>query len=196
MRRVLKEWRFAIVRNCDGNDRPHNILNSTRYDRVKRFSSFGKMAQMKVNDPARITALWTAFLLALLFHTQLGLMPLFHGQSVANSHDPGDISWVMWLMLAFFTPPLLAIILPTFTDSKRYRTAHFWLTILYTFLNFAHLIADLLVVPIVWYQIALMAMLVIIGIVLNLVAYHWMTHYHRDRPKENFRRPNVSENPQ
>jgi hypothetical protein len=127
--------------------------------------------------PNQITALWTAFLLALLFHTDLGLMPLFHGQSIANSYDPQDISWILWLMLCFFVPPLCAIVLTTFTDSKNYRIGHFWLTVIYSLLNLVHLIADLLVKPIVWYQIALMTILVVIGMLLNLVAYRWMKHY-------------------
>jgi hypothetical protein len=131
---------------------------------------------MKSNYPNQISALWTAFLLALLFHTDLGLMPLFHGQNIAHSHDNSDISWVLWLMLAFFVPPLVAIILATFTERKRYRIGHFWLTVIYSVLNLAHLIADLLVTPIEWYQIALMTILVLIGILLNLVAYRWMTY--------------------
>jgi hypothetical protein len=137
---------------------------------------------MKSNYANQIIALWTAFLLALLFHTDLGLMPLFHGQNIAYSHDTSDISWILWLMLAFFVPPLCAIILPTFTDSKRYRTGHFWLTIVYSILNLAHLIADLSVTPIEWYQIALMTILLLIGILLNLVSYRWMTR--REKPAE------------
>jgi ABC-type spermidine/putrescine transport system permease subunit II len=134
---------------------------------------------MKSNYSYQIIVLWIAFLLTLLFHTDLGLMPLFHGQSIAHSHDTQDISWVLWLMLLFFVPPLCAIILPTFTNSKRYRIGHFWLTIIYSFLNFAHLVADLSVTQIAWYQIALMTILCIIGILLNFVSYRWMTHYRR-----------------
>ncbi len=133
---------------------------------------------MKPNYSNQITALWIAFLLALLFHTDLGLMPLFHGQNIAYSHDPQNISWILWLMLLFFVPPLCAIVLTTFTDSKGYRIGHFWLTVIYSFLNFSHLIADLLVTPIAWYQIALMTILVLIGILLNLVSYRWMKHDH------------------
>jgi hypothetical protein len=141
--------------------------------------NYVRSSPMKSNYPNKITSLWTTFLLALLFHTDLGLMPLFHGQSIAHSHDKQDISWILWLMLFFFVPPLCAIILANFTDSKRYRIGHFWLTVIYSFLNFAHLIADLSVVPIAWYQIALMMILCIIGIILNLVSYRWIEHYHR-----------------
>jgi hypothetical protein len=34
----------------------------------------------------KIIALWTVFLLGTLFHTQLALMPLFHGLSVLAPH--------------------------------------------------------------------------------------------------------------
>jgi hypothetical protein len=53
---------------------------------------------------------------------------------------------------------------------------HFKLTVIYSLLNLTHLIADLSVTPIAWYQIALMTILVTIGMLLNLVAYRWMTH--------------------
>jgi hypothetical protein len=136
---------------------------------------------MKSNYPNQIIALWTTFLLALLFHTELGLMPLFHGQSIAYSHDTQNITLILWLMLAFFVLPLFAIILPTFTNSQRYRRGHFWMTVLYSILNLTHLIADLSVTPIEWYQITLMTILLLIGMMLNLVSYRWMTHYHREK---------------
>ncbi len=136
---------------------------------------------MKSNYPNQITALWTAFLLILLFHTDLGLMPLFHGQNIAHSHDLQDISWILWLMLLFFIPPVCAIILPTFTSARSYRVGHFWLTIIYSFLNFAHLVADLSVVPIIWYQIALMTILCIIGLMLNAVSYRWVKYPHQEK---------------
>lgn len=34
-----------------------------------------------INQPLRLITLWIAWLLAMLFHVDLGLMPLFHGQS-------------------------------------------------------------------------------------------------------------------
>jgi hypothetical protein len=147
---------------------------------------------MKANYVNQIIALWTAFLLALLFHTELGLMPLFHGQSIAHSQDTQDISWILWLMLLFFIPPLCAIVLPTFTDSKSYRIGHFWLTTIYSVLNLAHLIADLTVTPIAWYQIALMTILCLIGILLNLISYRWMLHYHHEKQYD--RRSPIDEN--
>jgi hypothetical protein len=41
-----------------------------------------------------------------------------------------------------------------------------------------------LVTPIEWYQIALMTILVLIGILLNLVAYRWMTHADRAKSRD------------
>jgi hypothetical protein len=138
---------------------------------------------MVIKHQEKIITLWIVFLLGLLFHTQLGLMPLFHGLSVANVHNQsrGDVAPVMWLMLSFFLLPMAAIVATAFTETKRYRTIHFGLTIVYTGLNFSHLVADLLVKPIVWYQITLMAILFILGLLLNLVAFQWM-HYRVKEP--------------
>lgn len=131
---------------------------------------------MTTNYPAKIITLWAVFLLGLLFHTQLGLMPLFHGLSIAEPQTSSttDISPILWLMLAFFTFPMLAMILCLFTHSKGYRNLHFGLTMMYTVLNFAHVVADLLVSPIIWPQIVLMVILLLIGIILNWVSWQWL----------------------
>lgn len=131
---------------------------------------------MTVNDREKIITLWAVFLLGTLFHTQLGLMPLFHNLSVATSEarNLSDINWILWSMLAFFAVPMLAIITTLFNDSKRYRGIHFGITVFYSAMNFFHLVADLLVKPIAWYQIALMVLLFLIGLLLNFVSFHWM----------------------
>jgi len=131
---------------------------------------------MTIKHQERIIILWIVFLLGLLFHTQLGLMPLFHDLSISNSHAKSmeEIAPVLWLMLAFFIVPMVVIITTVFIDSKLYRSIHFGLTVFYTMLNFSHLVADLMVSPIAWYQIILMAILFIIGLLLNLVSFQWM----------------------
>ncbi|MDJ0795885.1 MAG: hypothetical protein QNJ51_03470 [Calothrix sp. MO_167.B12] len=130
-----------------------------------------------VNYREKIIALWTVFLLGTLFHVQLGLMPLFHGLTVAESQPAqnlGDIAGMMWLMLAFFVVPMFAIVAAAFTDAKGYRVIHFVVTLVYSVLNLLHLILDLFVQPLLWYQIALMVLLFIFGLLLNVVAYQWM----------------------
>ena len=129
-----------------------------------------------MNIRNKIIILWIVFLLGLLFHTDLGLMPLFHNLSVVSSSakNMDDIALIMWLMLGFFVPPMAAIIATAFINSKGYRKLHFALSLVYTTLNFSHLIADLMVKPIVWYQITLMVILLIIGLLINLVSFQWV----------------------
>ena len=134
-----------------------------------------------LNYREQIIALWMVFLFGTVFHTQLALMPIFHGIDVAimgHHHQEtasiAEIAPILWGMLLFFTLPMLAIVATAFYEFKRYRVFHFSLTLVYTVLNFIHAIADLLVVPIVWYQIVLMVMLFLVGILLNIVAYQWM----------------------
>ena len=130
-----------------------------------------------INYQEKIIALWTVFLLGTLFHTQLALMPLFHGLSVAESHTHEfvDLSFVMWFMAIVFTLPMIAIVATAFEYSKRYRIFHFGLTIFYTVSNFLHFVLDILVkVP--NYQLFLMVFLLVIGILLNIVSFQWMRH--------------------
>lgn len=128
---------------------------------------------MSGNYPQKISTLWTSFLLGTLFHTDLGLMPLFHDMKVEHSHATGDLNAIFGFMLAFFALPMLAIIAPTFTDAKPYRTFHFGLTIAYSVMNLGHLIADI-AVKAPWYQLVLMALLLSIGLLLNLVSFQWL----------------------
>ena len=132
----------------------------------------------KLDYSTKIIALWTVFLIGTLFHTQLALMPLFHGIDVAmvghhhqESATMAEIAPILWGMLLFFTLPILAIVATAFFDFKRYRVFHFGLTLFYTVLNLLHVVLDLFVDPIAWYQIALMSLLFALGILLNLVAY-------------------------
>ncbi|WP_414565401.1 MULTISPECIES: hypothetical protein [unclassified Anabaena] len=144
---------------------------------------------MAVNYREKIIALWTVFLLGTLFHTQLNLIPLFHGLPVIESQPAtniNDISGIMWLMLGFFVLPMLAIIATAFTDSKRYRIIHFGLTVFYSIMNLLHVILDLFVQPLLWYQITLMVVLFLVGLLLNLAAFQWMRLPTRDnQPPKN-----------
>jgi hypothetical protein len=134
---------------------------------------------MAVNCREKIITLWAVFLLGTLFHTQLALMPLFHNLSVATSHahGPEEITWIFWLMLGFFVVPMIVIVTTLFDESRSYRKGHFGITVVYSVLNFFHVVADLLVQPIAWYQIVLMVVLFLVGLLLNLVSWQWLQEY-------------------
>lgn len=136
----------------------------------------------------QMMALWIVFLLGLLFHTQLALMPLFHGLGVFAPHghvaaSMADIEPVLWGMLAFFILPLLAILAMALQPSRSVCYAHFGLTLVYTLLNLGHLTADLVIPPVAWYQIVLMVLLVGVGLLLNYTAYAWIRLYAPPRPR-------------
>lgn len=134
-----------------------------------------------INYREKIIALWTVFLLGTLFHTQLALIPLFHGIDVAmmsHHHQEtatmAEIQPILWGMLLFFMLPMLAIVVTAFYKSRNVRAFHFGLTLVYSVLNLIHLVADLLINTILWYQIMLMLLLFFVGILLNVVSYQWV----------------------
>ncbi len=124
---------------------------------------------------AQIIALWIVFLFGTVFHTQLALMPLLYGADVAipRYHGKTPISH-LWGMLGFFMVPMVMIVLTALNMSPVYRMVHFGVSIFYTIMNFLHVTLDLRVKPIEWYQIALVSVLFVVGIVLNLLAFQWM----------------------
>ena len=131
----------------------------------------------------KIIALWTTFLLGMLFHTQLALMPLFHGFSVATSHTHEylQLSTIFWLMLGVFDIAMAAIIVTAFIEKTRYRAFHFGVTLVYTIINGLHFGVDIRVgVP--SYQLFLMAYLFLISLLLNGVSYQWFRSGLRQHP--------------
>lgn len=130
----------------------------------------------------KVMVLWTVFLLGLLFHTQLALMPLFHGVNVAESHthEYMNLDVIMWFMLIFFGLPMLAILGSVFRPSRRFCQVHFGMTLVYSVLNVIHFVMDVLVdAP--SYQLVLMIFLMAIGLLLNVVSYHWMRNFIKDK---------------
>jgi hypothetical protein len=139
--------------------------------------------------PFKIVTLWSTFLLGTLFHTQLGLMPLFHGKSVvlSEAQNPATLELIFGSMLLFFVLPMFAMIGTAFFEGRRYRVIHYCLTLVYTLLNLSHVVLDLMVKPVVGYQIALMVILFLIGLLLNVASYQWMKASDR-RENKTFKR--------
>jgi hypothetical protein len=115
------------------------------------------------------------FLFGMVFHSQLAMMPLLYGVDIAipRYHGKTPVSH-LWMMLGFFAVPMLAIAATAFYVSWPYRIFHFGLTVVYSVLNFLHGAMDLTVRPIEWYQILLMAIIFVNGLLLNFVAFQWL----------------------
>ncbi len=130
---------------------------------------------MDLSIQVQIIALWAVFLFGMVFHSQLAMMPMLYGQDVAMPCSSGKMPVShLWLMLGFYVIPMVAIAATAVTAAPLYRMIHFGLTVVYTVMNFTHAAMDLGVKPIEWYQIALMVVVFINGILLNIVAFQWM----------------------
>jgi hypothetical protein len=136
-----------------------------------------------INQALRLITLWIAWLLAMLFHVDLGLMPLFHGQSPEiHSHvQEGALPLLFGAMLGYFLLPLIAIVLITYaattvgpaTRWRPWRRIHFWFSVVYSVTNFPHLLADILVPDARLDQIVLMVALTVFGLLINVEAWRW-----------------------
>jgi hypothetical protein len=147
-------------------------------------SSSGDPANPRGIDHAlRLRSLWIAYLLAMLFHVQLGLMPLFHGLSVVigTTVNPSRLTMVYWSMMVYFLLPLAALLLISWAASdgrgdgpwRPWRRWHFWLSVVYSVTNLFHLIADVIVPDSRGDQVFLMAILLVIGLLINRQAWLW-----------------------
>ncbi|KEF41897.1 MAG: hypothetical protein ER33_09125 [Cyanobium sp. CACIAM 14] len=144
-----------------------------------------------IDHALRLRSLWIAWLLAMLFHVELGLMPLFHGVSpeIEGHVATARLPLLFVAMLIYFLLPLAAFVLIAYAASdpghprrwRRWRVAHFWLSVVYTVTNLPHLAADILVPDSRADQIALMVVLVLIGLLINREGWLWWREARPDR---------------
>jgi hypothetical protein len=135
----------------------------------------------RIDHGLRLRSLWLSWLLAMLFHVDLGLMPLFHGISpqikgqVADSQLPGLFA----TMLGYFLVPLAAVVGIAYASSnptsrrQPLRLAHWGLSVVYSLSNMVHLVADILVPDSRPDQVVLMGVMVAIGLLINREAWLW-----------------------
>jgi len=129
----------------------------------------------------------------MLFHVDLGLMPLFHGISpqiesqIADSQLPG----LFGAMLGYFLMPLGIVVGIAYACSDPtnqhgaqklrqrrlrqhpWRLAHFGLSVIYSLSNLAHLVADIRVPDSRADQVVLMGVMVTVGLLINREAWLW-----------------------
>ncbi|MEB3200589.1 MAG: hypothetical protein VKK62_08700 [Synechococcaceae cyanobacterium] len=132
----------------------------------------------------RLRSLWVSWFLVMLFHTDLGLMPLFHGQSpeIESEVSSAQLPLLFASMMVYFLIPLAAYLLISWCASvgdpeagtwRRWRRVHFWLSVVYTATNLPHLVADILIPDSRADQVVLMVVLTLIGLLINREAWMW-----------------------
>ena len=143
------------------------------------------MAPLATGDASvcaeRLRSLWIAWFLCLLFHTDLGLMPLFHGLSpeIESHVAPERLPVVFWAMLLYFLLPLAIFLAITYADGlssriwRRWRWFHLGFGVVYSITNIAHLLVDIRIPDSRSDQVLLMAVMAVIGLLINRESWRW-----------------------
>lgn len=136
-----------------------------------------------IDHGVRLAALWTAWLLLMLYHVELGLMPLFHGLPVEiESQVPAKrVPRLFLAMLIYFVLPMLALLLVvhalsapgSWSGTGPWRASQFWFSVLYSITNVMHLIADIRIPDSRTDQVILMGLLTGVGVLINREAWLW-----------------------
>ncbi|MFM7394158.1 MAG: hypothetical protein ACKO22_07310 [Cyanobium sp.] len=136
-----------------------------------------------IDHALRLRTLWLVWLLAMVFHVDLGQMPLFHGHSaeIHGQVPEQALPWLYGAMMVYFVLPLAALVLIAWAASvpseparwRWWQRLHFWFSVVYTVTNLPHLITDIVVPDGRADQIALMAVLVLVGLLINREGLLW-----------------------
>jgi hypothetical protein len=131
----------------------------------------------------RVAGLWCAWLLLMLFHVELGLMPLFHGASVEikTSVSSSILLRIFLAMLVYFLIPVFAMLLAIhavsdpfgWSNRAPWPIAQFLLSVVYSTTNLAHLVADIRIPDSRTDQVLLMVVLTLVGLLLNRETWLW-----------------------
>jgi len=130
-----------------------------------------------------LAGLWAAWLLVMLFHVELGLMPLFHGLSVEIKSQVASsrVPRLFLAMLFYFLLPVGALLVAVhaiadpagWSASAPWRAAQFWFSVIYSLTNVVHLTADIRIPDSRTDQVLLMSVLTLIGLLINQQAWAW-----------------------
>ncbi|MFM8525747.1 MAG: hypothetical protein ACKOCM_09025 [Cyanobacteriota bacterium] len=141
------------------------------------------MPSAVIDHSLQLRSLWTAWLLAILIHVDLGLMPLFHGLSAQIESDVpvAALPTVFTAMMVYDLIPLLSLLLiaQAASDPDRPRRWQGWkrwhrlIAMVYGITNLAHLAADILIPDRRIDQILLMAVISIIGLQIIRESGRW-----------------------
>jgi hypothetical protein len=136
-----------------------------------------------IDHSVRLAALWGAWLLLMLYHVELGLMPLFHGMPVdIESQVPAErVPRLFLAMLIYFVLPMVALLLVvhaisapgSWSGTWPWRAAQFWFSVVYSVTNVMHLIADIRIPDSRSDQVILMGLLTAVGVLINREAWLW-----------------------
>lgn len=136
-----------------------------------------------IDHGLRLRSLWTAWLLAMLIHVDLGLMPLFHGLSAAiESEVPAAVLPTLFMaMMVYDLIPLLSLLLIAQAASdphhwqrwQAWKRWHLAIAVLYAISNVAHLAADVMIPDRRSDQILLMAVITAIGLQIVAEGRRW-----------------------
>ena len=119
----------------------------------------------------------------MLYHVELGLMPLFHGMPVEiETQVPAErVPRLLLAMLIYFVLPMLALLLVvhaisapgSWSGTGAWRAAQFWFSVVYSITNVIHLIADMRIPDSRSDQVILMTLLTGVGVLITREAWWW-----------------------
>ena len=145
-----------------------------------------------IDHGLRLRSLWTAWLLAMLIHVDLGLMPLFHGLSarIESEVPTAALPAVFTAMMLFDLVPLLSLLLIAQASSdphsagawQGWKRWHQGIALVYAVSNLAHLLADVLIPDHRIDQILLMGVISAIGLQIVVEARRWCRQGQRLSP--------------
>ena len=128
-----------------------------------------------MTNKLKITILWGVFLLGMIFHSLLAIMPIFFGADVAMPDATGSVpASMMWMSLLIYLLPMLLIVLILFTEKKWFKITNFGFSILVTLMNIFHLIGHITGISVQLFQVVLLTFVLVSGILLNIVSYKWI----------------------
>ncbi len=121
---------------------------------------------------SKIIVLWGLFLLGMVFHSLIGLMPLFFGESVAIAESTGKMPDSMaYMSLTFYLLPMVCIIVSLYTASQWHRVMNLIVATGFASASIFHLVAEVSSGVV---QVILLTFVFIVTAILAWTSYNWV----------------------
>jgi|ACQI01.1.fsa_nt_gi uncharacterized membrane protein len=123
----------------------------------------------------KLINLWLVIVAGFIIHNMLNILPLFFDQSIAaEGADAAQIAGATWMMLVFFTLPLLMVLLIQMCNPNRIKYVNMVVAGLFLLLNVTHPMELIGQEPFAWHQLILMVFIAIVNIALAYLSWKWL----------------------
>ncbi|MBB6003785.1 hypothetical protein [Arcicella rosea] len=128
-----------------------------------------------MNNSQKIVTLWILFVVCMILHFNYHVGELFYGVDIKRPNANGVVpTSAAIIRFVFEILPMMLVIFILFIEKPIIRQINFYLSILFSLANLAHLVEEFMSPKLDLSQLNLLSFVFISSLLLNLASWRWI----------------------